>query len=286
MVSCASAPRSGTGRRQGGDPEPGPVGRERQGLDPDDMVLLDQELGGREDGIDQVGRPPERPALLRLLHHGVEPGARQDRADMPAEHPVARQAVLEMGADGILVGDAEMVGLDAALDEDLPVCRPLLCILVHDAQTAAVEPGEIRRQAVEESVDIRCGVNAGGDPDPAIALGTTQALEMEAPFVDAGEPGGFVGDGVERAPAVESPAVIGADEAARAALAASPAACRDGGDIEEGCARAPPRSGRSSGRPAKSRAEAVARANSLHARTTAASRGTGQSRSRATARAT
>ena len=127
-------------------PHQGPVGRLGNALNPDDMVFLDQQLRGREDGIDEIGRAPQRPAFLRLRDHGVEPGARQDGTDVCTEDPVARQVILEERADRVPVGDAEMVGFEAALEQDFPVRRPLPGLLVDNLEAVGAEPGEIPRQ--------------------------------------------------------------------------------------------------------------------------------------------
>ena len=84
-----------------------------------------------------------------------------------------------MGADRVPVGDAKMVGLDAALDENLPVRRPLPGFLVDDLQTAGVQPGEIRGQSAEEMFNVRCGDRFGGNPDPAVGLGAAQAFQAQ-----------------------------------------------------------------------------------------------------------
>ena len=131
---------------EGGEPHQRPVRRQGQALNPDDMVFLDQQLRGREDGIDEIGRAPQRPAFLRLRDYGVEPGARQDGADVRAENPVARQVILEERADRVLVGDAKMVGFDPALEQDFPVRRPLPGLLVDNLEAVGTEPGEFPRQ--------------------------------------------------------------------------------------------------------------------------------------------
>ena len=133
---------------------------------------------------------------------------------MPAEDLVARQVVLEKGANRVFVGDAEMVGLDAALNEDLPVRRPLPRLLVDDLQIAGVQPGEIRGQSAEEAVYIRYGVRFGGDPDPAVSLGAAQALQAQGALVDAGKARSTVRNALERAAVVPGPGVIGTDKAA------------------------------------------------------------------------
>ena len=202
------------------------------------MVLLHEKLRRREDGVDQIGRAPQRPAFPGPRDHVVEAGARQDRTDVPAERPVARQVVLEIGADRVLVGDAEMVRLDAALDEDLPVRRPFPGVLVDDLQASGVEPGEVRGQPGEETVDIGRIAGVGGDPDPAMGLGAAQPLQAERALVDAGKPGLAMRDGLQRAAVVEGPAVIGADEAlAATALRVDQPGAAMAADVEEGVHR-------------------------------------------------
>ena len=132
-----------------------------------------------------------------------------------------------------------MVGLDAALNEDLPVRRPLPRLLVDDLQIAGVQPGKIRGQSAEEAVYIRCGVRFDGDPDPAVGLGAALALQAQGVLVDAGKARSAVSNALERAAVVPGPGVIGADKAAPAA-----ACCIDqpgaamAADIEEGMHRA------------------------------------------------
>ena len=154
---------------------------------------------------------------------------------MPAEHPVARQGVLEERADRVFVGDAEMVGFEAALIQDLPVRRPFPALLVNDPQGVRAEPGEIPRQAAEQPVDIRRSAGAGRDPDPAVGFRAAKALQAQLGPVDAGKAGGAVGYARECAAVVVGPGVVGAGEAAPAASrrADQPGAAV-AADVEEG----------------------------------------------------
>ena len=226
-------------RNERREPHQGPVGRLGNALDPDDMVFLDQQLRGREDGIDQIGFPPQRPAFLRLGDHGVEPGARQDGADVRAEDPVARQVVLEKRADRVFVGDAEMVGFDPALDQDLPVDRPHLGLFMGNLQAAGVDPVEVSRKLAEPAGDIGRGGACPGNPDPAIGFGATESFQPQRTLVDIREARVAVGYASQHAAIVVGPGMVGAGKAAPAAavVADQPGAAM-AADVEEGVDRA------------------------------------------------
>ena len=78
----------------------------------------------------------------------------------------------------------KMIGLQATLDQDLPIGRAHIGNLMDELQVPGIEPGKVAGKAFQKSVNIWCCGPDSGNPDPAVGFATAEADESEALTVD------------------------------------------------------------------------------------------------------
>ena len=107
------------------------------------MVLLHQELHRWHDGIEQVRISADFPAFLGNLAQIRHGDAGQDRAEVWTEDLVGQEVVSKVRPDRVTVCDTEVVGLEAAFHQDLPVRANLYGLLGGDPVVGKAQPPEV-----------------------------------------------------------------------------------------------------------------------------------------------
>ena len=140
---------------------------------------------------------------------------------MTSEAAVGRQVVQEQGSDRIFVGNPEMVGFDASLDEDLSVCRNVQGRGLEDHVTAGFHGNDVRCQAAEVGLHIDVLLCGQRHPDPARILLARHRMQPVLLAIESGKTRLLVGDTDQLAGDVIGPGVLRATAALLAACAFS-----------------------------------------------------------------